>query len=88
MGKNHALVVHASVSSDEMDTWSTGGRVSECCSNPIAGFQTTIQHWQLRDLVHCPERENELYFTNKHQTLKCTPDEKVIQDVLKVKMFG
>lgn len=30
----------------------------------------TIQHWQLRDLVHCPERDEELYCVYRHRTLR------------------
>ncbi|KAL4441455.1 hypothetical protein ABPG77_001959 [Micractinium sp. CCAP 211/92] len=30
----------------------------------------TIQHWQLRDLVHCPEQDDELYCVHRHRTLR------------------
>lgn len=29
----------------------------------------TIQHWQLRDLVHCPQRDDELYVVHKSRIL-------------------
>ncbi|KAL6771155.1 hypothetical protein ACKKBF_B34160 [Auxenochlorella protothecoides x Auxenochlorella symbiontica] len=54
-----------------------------CTPDRTIAFPSTIQHWQLRDLLHCPEREHELYCTNRHYTLKCTPDEKrvLVQDL-------
>lgn len=30
----------------------------------------TIQHWQLRDLVHCPQRDEELFCVCRHRTLR------------------
>ncbi|PSC76429.1 WD40 repeat [Micractinium conductrix] len=30
----------------------------------------TIQHWQLRDLVHCPQRDEELFCVYRHRTLR------------------
>ncbi|KFM25621.1 Fructose-1,6-bisphosphatase, chloroplastic [Auxenochlorella protothecoides] len=41
-----------------------------CTPDRTIAFPSTIQHWQLRDLLHCPEREHELYCTNRHYTLK------------------
>lgn len=44
---------------------------------PSAALPSTIQHWQLRDLLQCPEHEDELYTTRHHHILKCMPCEKV-----------
>jgi hypothetical protein len=30
----------------------------------------TIQHWQLRDLVHCPSKDEELFCVYRHRTLR------------------
>ncbi|KAI7835493.1 hypothetical protein COHA_010610 [Chlorella ohadii] len=30
----------------------------------------TIQHWQLRDLVHCPAKDNEVFCVYRHRTLR------------------
>lgn len=30
----------------------------------------TIQHWQLRDLVHCPDKDDELYCVHRHRTVR------------------
>ena len=33
-------------------------------------MQVTIQHWQLRDLVHCPYRQGEVYAVNRRRILR------------------
>lgn len=35
-----------------------------------AGRSNTIQHWQLRDLVHCPDKDEEIYCVHRHRTLR------------------
>jgi hypothetical protein len=34
-----------------------------------AGRTSTIQHWQLRDLLHCPESDGELFCVHRNRTL-------------------
>lgn len=35
-----------------------------------AGRTSTIQHWQLRDLLHCPDADSELYCVHRNRTLR------------------
>lgn len=37
---------------------------------PPAGRTSTIQHWQLRDLLHCPDADSELYCVHRNRTLR------------------
>ncbi|GAB4818511.1 hypothetical protein N2152v2_005557 [Parachlorella kessleri] len=34
------------------------------------GRTSTIQHWQLRDLLHCPDKDGELFCVHRNRTLR------------------
>lgn len=40
--------------------------MSRCACGADRG--ATIQHWQLRDLVHCPSKDEELFCVYRHRS--------------------
>ena len=46
------------------------GRVLKGLLN-LEGWQTTIQHWQLRDLICCGTHEDEVFLVNQNATFRC-----------------
>lgn len=43
---------------------------SPACASLPPGRTSTIQHWQLRDLLHCPDADTEVYCVHRHRTLR------------------
>ena len=47
------------------------------------GWQTTVQHWQLRDLICCGSQEDEVFLVNQNATFRCnTHTDEVKQEAL------
>jgi hypothetical protein len=40
----------------------------------LAGRRTSIQHWQLRDLVHCPDKDSQVYCVHRHRVVDYSTD--------------
>ncbi|KAJ3386037.1 hypothetical protein HDU92_002749 [Lobulomyces angularis] len=61
----------------------------EFVSSPVKHqIRSSIQHWQLRDLVACPEKKNEVIFVNQNNVLKYDTTSKITSPVLKDLTFS